>query len=57
VEDWQVVEGWYTDEPPFFENNSYESSKVNNSKILGKTMPDHFRRSFPERSLPKELTT
>jgi hypothetical protein len=56
-EDWSTVEEWFVADPPFFKDNEYEKENSGNKKALGKTMPDHFWKTFPKRALPDKPTT
>jgi hypothetical protein len=56
-EDWAVVEGWATAEPPFFTKFKAENINKNQNKVTGKTLPEKFWRDFPHRKLPQKPTT
>jgi hypothetical protein len=56
-EDWSIVEGWTTAEPPFFENSASETDSSSKKTVLGKKMPDEFLEQFPRRELPQHPTT
>jgi hypothetical protein len=56
-EDWEAVERWATDTPPFFTAFTPEKKSSNEQKINSTKMSSKFWREFPKRSLPSKPTT
>jgi hypothetical protein len=56
-DDWDVVESWATDQPPYYDYFTSEKKDNSVNKIIGKEQPDSFWAGFPHRELPKRPTT